>query len=210
MVFRSVKTAPSVFAMIHAAKPRAPTVIDPSLPAPFRKPTLVFTQICSSNILIVGAKKRESEPAIQVYPCGWRLTLLQHRHHKPPSPNLPFSPYLLSASEGGGRRMRIETYFPFQFGEETMAFYLFFARRHDSSVPLYPVIHMRGRARQHVAARCLKALICVPWAGRNRRIHIPSIYCYRLILYCKCLIKMMQHKCVLLPLGVHRECHLHC
>lgn len=128
----------------------------------------------------------------------------------PPTPHFlppptPFSPYLPSASEGGGRRMRMETDFPFQAGKETMAFYLHSARRHGSSVPLYPVIHMRGRARQHAAARCLKALICVPWARHYRRIHIPSIYCYRPILYCKCLIKMMQHKRVLLPPGVRKR-----
>lgn len=128
----------------------------------------------------------------------------------PPTPHFlppptPFSPYLPPASEGGGRRMRMETDFPFQAGKETMAFYLHSARRHGSSVPLYPVIHMRGRARQHAAARCLKALICVPWARHYRRIHIPSIYCYRPILYCKCLIKMMQHKRVLLPPGVRKR-----
>lgn len=106
MAFRSVKIAPSVFAMIHAAKPRAPTVTDPSLPASFRKPTLVSAQICGSNILIAGAQKKK--PAIQVYPFGWRLTLLQHWRplRRPPTsfPHPPPSPLIsrlrLKAEEG--------------------------------------------------------------------------------------------------------------
>lgn len=209
MVFRSVQTAPSVFAMIHAAKPRAPTVIDPSLPAPFRKQTLVSAQICASNILIAGAKKNESLPYRFIHLAeDWHYCSIMSRL-QPPSPNLPFSPYLLSAkAQEGERGSRQISYF--SSGRKQWLSISIPHRGAAQVLPFYPVIHMQGCARQHVTARCLKALICVPWARRNRRIHIPSIYCYCLILYCKCLIKMMQHKCVLLPPGVHRERHLHC
>lgn len=71
--------------------------------------------------------------------------------------------------------MRMETDFPFQPRKETMAFSLYSAQRHGSSVLPYPVIHMRGRARQHATARCLKALICVP-VGSALSLHPYSFH----------------------------------
>lgn len=98
--------------MLRVVKPWA------SFSTAFRKADSCLPQICGSNILIAREK-----PAIQVYPFGRRLTLLQQR------PSLSRSVSEAEEENAGPRQI------PISAERETMRFYL------DSTAEVVSFIH---------------------------------------------------------------------